>query len=197
MPNCEFIEELHWDRVAGAGERIVECNEGHWTIVVTEVQCLSQSVFPEPITKLPEGVCFWGEDNKWADIVSSFTLECGNEVVNNLSFLELDEEEVAHRFLCGFTFDEGVHALVYTFGHHFVGVFRIAVSCIVREGAWTGDNVGSVTVGKAVKSHAKCCVALTGREGLLECEVAIWAAGASFRGYPFRNDVGEMTISSP
>ena len=63
MPNCEFIEELHWDRVAGAGEGIVECNEGHWTIVITEVQCLSQSVFPEPITKLPERVCFWGEDN--------------------------------------------------------------------------------------------------------------------------------------
>ena len=129
--------------------------------------------------------------------MSSFTLECGDEVVDNLSLLKWDEEEVAHGFLRGITFDEGIHALVYTFRHHFVGVFRVAVSCIVCERAWTSGNVVSVTVGETVKAHAKCCVALTGREGLLECEVAIRAAGASFRGYPFRNDVGEMTVSSP
>ena len=93
--------------------------------------------------------------------MSSFTLECGDEVVDNLSLLIWDEEEVAHGFLCGITFDEGIHALVYTFRHHFVGVFRIAVSCIVREGARSGSNVGSVTVRKAVKSHVKCRVALT------------------------------------
>ena len=96
--------------------------------------------------------------------MSSFTLECGDEVVDNLSLLKWDEEEVAHGFLRGITFDEGIHALVYTFRHHFVGVFRVAISCIVCERAWTGGNVGSVTVGKAVKSHAKCRVALTGKE---------------------------------
>ena len=53
----------------------------------------------------------------------SFALEGRNEVVDNLPFLEWDEQEVAHGFLCGVAFDEGIHALVYTFRHHFVAVY--------------------------------------------------------------------------
>ena len=40
--------------------------------------------------------------------MSSFALECGNEVVDNLSFLEWDEKEIVHGFLCGVAFDEGI-----------------------------------------------------------------------------------------
>ena len=115
MPNREFIEELCWDGVACAGKGVIECDEGNGAIVVAEVQCFAQSVLPEPISELPERVCFGGEDNQGADVVSPFTLEGRNEMVDNLSFLKGDEEEVSHWFLGYVTFNEGIHTLMDTF----------------------------------------------------------------------------------
>ena len=133
VPYCQFVQEGCWYGVSCSGEGVVEDNQCDGAVVITEVQCFPQSVLSEPVAELPEGVCLWGEDDEGSDVMAAFFLERGDKVVDNLAFLEWDEHYVSDCFLGGVPFDEGSHALVDTFRHHFVCVFWIAVSCVVCE----------------------------------------------------------------
>ena len=98
-PYGEFFDQSDGKGVRAAGEFIVESDEGHWAVVVAEVDCFAQAVDAKPVSQLPERVGFGGEDDEGADVVGAFSHQGCDCVVDEHAWLEGDKHEVTDWFL--------------------------------------------------------------------------------------------------